>query len=72
MERSAIQASMVKRFGKSAASYLPGDDVKFFDGVKMMKLSETKNLMRVVAEASIKEHGYYTAKIDGQKVLITA
>ena len=38
--------------------------------MKEMKLSETKNMLRKIAEAKIKAYGVYYCTIDGEKVKI--
>jgi len=38
--------------------------------IREMKLSDCKNMMRILAEASIKQAGEYRCTIDGVKVIV--
>jgi hypothetical protein len=38
--------------------------------VKEMKLSECNNMLRILAEAHIKQHGEYRCTVNGQKVVV--
>lgn len=38
--------------------------------IKTIRLSELKNIARIIAENEIKEHGLYWCIIDGEKVKV--
>ncbi len=40
--------------------------------LKVMKLSECKGVLRIVAQAMIRAHGYYICKIKGEKIKVVA